>query len=269
MLNSEHYSDPTASMAVNEVAKQQPMRFNSTPSYVADTTHKPWRIPYQTIPVEEMCMDELKPYINSCAKSKRDPMICIDCNPGCVFGRRAIELMEQATKPIEEKKVNPGTIANRQRSIREYQAAIASGDVMKYAIEHAKSPDMKRAKAAASARVAFWRKKYGALIKETPVVKQEPALDEILADEKHEEEPHLMQMPCLSKKVAAEREAAAKEAEASAGITQVFASKLKSLRDELAGIQSRIDGLLDEKNTIEKQISAIEATAGMLNVKLE
>lgn len=267
MRNHEHYIDPTASIAVKEVARTQPMRFYSTPAYVAGQSQQ--SNPFKpSTPIGEMDMAELKPYINSCAKSKMDPMVCIDCTPGCVFGRRAIELMEQATKPAETEKVNKAAVANRTRSIREYQAAIDSGDVMKYAMEHAKSPDPKRAKAAAAARVAFWRKNYGALIKETPREKPTQVPVAELIDNAPEEQPHLMQMPCLSKKVAAERAAAAKEAEANPGIAQVFMNKLNSLKDAMEKIQQQIDDLTSNRDEIARQISAIEETAGVLDVVL-
>lgn len=270
MLNSEHYHDPTASLAINEVAKHQPadgMRFYSTPAYVAGSL--PSRTPpYKTIRVEEMDMTELKPYINSCAKSKMNPMTCIDCNPGCVFGRRAIELMEQATNPTEPKKMTKAAITNQQKSIREYQAAIASGNVLKYAFEHAKSPDPKRAKAAAAARVAFWRKNYGALIKETPSHIPAEVPDVNQADESKEEIPHLMQMPCLSKKVAAERKAAVRETDASTDVAQVFRDKLSTLNDAITKIQAQITELMSDQERIAKQIQTIKDSAEVLGVSI-
>ena len=104
MLNGEHYHDPTASRAVGKVSRRQQNAarnrtlYNGTPSYVAPKFNSV-RFPHETINVEEMDLTELRPYIKSCAKSRMDPMNCIDCNPGCVFGRRAIEVMDQLTKP--------------------------------------------------------------------------------------------------------------------------------------------------------------------------
>ena len=269
MLNGEHYHDPTASRAVGKVSRRQQNAarnrtlYNSTPSYVTPKFNSV-RFPYETINVDEMDMVELKPYINSCAKSCMNPINCIDCNPGCVFGRRAIEIMEQLTKPEEPKKVNRGTITMRQKAMKEYQAAIDSGDVLKYAIEHAKSSDPKKAKAAAVARVAFWRKNYGALIKENP----KPVKDPLPVEELVEEQPHLMQMPCLSKKVAAERAAKEQEEKKSAEIAQVFTSKIESLRSVVADIQKQIDDLISNKDSIEKQIAQIEETAGLLDIAI-
>ena len=273
MLNGEHYHDPTASKAVGKVSRRQQNAnrnrtlYNTTPAYVTPK-FRSVRFPHESIDVEEMDMTELKPYIASCAKSQMDPMKCIDCNPGCVFGRRAIEIMEKETRPTEPKKVNRGTITMRQKAIKEYQAAIDSGDVLKYALEHAKSKDPKKAKAAAAARVAFWRKNYGMLIKENPAPEKDPVPVEKIIEEVPEEQPHLMQMPCLSKKVAAEREAAAKVAEENSNITKVFTAKLNALKDSLVEIQRQMDELKSNKDSIEDQIRTIEATAGMLNVAI-
>lgn len=263
MLNAEHYHDPTASRAIEKLSRRElnasrnQTKYYTKPVYVAS---KPRNMAEKPPEISNMNMEELSPYINSCAKACMDPMKCIDCGSQCVYGKRAVELMEQETKP---KKVNRGTITMRMKAMQEYQAAIDSGDVLKYAIEHAKSKDPKRAKAAAAARVAFWRKNYGALIKETP--KKDPVpVEKVIA----EEPKPLIDMPCLSKKVAAERAAAEAKSAESASIVQVFAEKLESLRKAVADIQRQVEELNSNKDSIEQQIATIEATAGLLGVAI-
>ena len=49
------------------------------------------RIPY-------MSMDEIHEKL--CAKSEGDPLACIDCEPKCPYGKRAVELIEKETKNV-------------------------------------------------------------------------------------------------------------------------------------------------------------------------
>ena len=259
MRNSEYYNDPTASRAVNEVSKKQPIQYMSKPAYVSRKAEK--KFPYPSTKVEEMSMSELRPYILNCAKSKMNTLTCIGCEPGCTFGKRAVEIMEQETNPKPTKGANRG-IGMRIKSMKEYQAAISSGDVMKYALEHAKSSDPKKAKAAAAARVAFWRKNYGSLIKENPKPNKDPVPVQKLIEEN--EQPHLMQMPCLSKKVAAERKAAAKNID----VAKVFADMIDTLKSSLCDIRKQMADLQKKEESMTKQIDTLEATACALGIEI-
>lgn len=225
MRNSEHYKDPTASQAVREVSREQPIQYLSTPAYVRPKNTP--RFQHSSIKVEEMNMTELRPYIYNCAKSKMSPLTCVDCNPGCTFGRRAKELMDQESKPIKNDRRG---IGRRIKAMQEYQAAIASGDVMKYALEHAKSSDPKKAKAAAYARVAFWRKNYGGLIKEVSKPKQDPVPTE------------------------------------NTDAARMFTEKLASLRKEGKKVHKQIEDLKIKEDSIDKQINTILETASMLGI---
>ena len=224
-VNAEHYKDPTASQAVYEVSKEQPIQYLSTPAYVRPKN--PPRFRHSSVKVEEMSMDELMPYIHNCAKSKMTPRTCMNCNPGCVFGRRAKELMDQESSPVKN---DMRGVVRRVKAMQEYQAAIASGDVMRYALEHAKSSDPKKAKAAAYARVAFWRKNYGGLIKEVPKPKQDPV------------------------------------PEKNTDAARMFAEKLASLRKEGKKVHKQIEDLKLEEDSINKQINTILETASMLGI---
>ena len=257
MLNAEHYKDPTATQAMKEVSKAQPITYFSKPAYVSPTHAQ--RVRHKSINIEDMSLEDIRPHVYNCAKSKMNLQTCTECNPGCVFGRRVIELLKQESNQTPVRS-NKGPTKNRIRSMQEYQAAIASGDVFQYALEHAKSPDPKKAKAAAWARVNFWRKSYGALIKETPKPTQDPV---------SEEQPHLMQMPCLSKKVAAERAVAEKSTVEDKNVAKVFADKLASLHSELEDIRDQIGVLKSKEDAVKKQINTINETAAMLNIALK
>lgn len=228
MLNAEHYKDPTATQAVKEVSKAQPITYFNKPVYVSPANVQ--RTPHKSINIEDMTLEDIRPHVYNCAKSRMNLHACTECNPGCVFGRRVIELLKQESNP-EPIRSNKGPTKNRIRSMKEYQAAIASGDVFQYALEHAKSQDPKKAKAAAWARVNFWRKNYGALIKEPP------------KQVKHSAE--------------------------GANVAKVFTDKLAALRGELKDIRGQIKVLKSKEDALKKQIDTIKETASMLNVGIE
>lgn len=254
-MNGEHYKDPTASQAVHQVSREQPLQYLSKPVYVRPQYTR--KFPRSSQKIEEMSMDDLRPHICNCAKAQMNPLTCVSCEPGCAFGKRAKELMEQESKPT--KKDNRG-VGKRIKSMQEYQAAIDSGDVMKYAMEHARSSDPKKAKAAAAARVSFWRKNYGGLIKEHAVQSLDPI---------KEDKPHLSEMSCLSKKVAAERATAEKTVAESTDVVRVLSDKLASLRKEKNDVCERMISLKLKEDSINKQISAILETASALGITIE
>lgn len=252
MMNAEHYSDPTASVAVQRVSKPV---YSSTPAYVPGKYKESIRIPSDT-PISKRSMEEISPALRSCIKSYGDPVACISCSSQCEYGKRAVEILEEDTRPVKSIITsNKGTMANKVRSMQEYQKAIESGDVFQYAYDHSKSRgnDPKRKKAAAFARVSFWRKTYGSIIKE----------DSTAASSKKviDDEPHLKQMPCLSKKVEAEESAGA-------DMEKVFSDKVRALTLSLEDVQNEIEKLSMDKEKIEEQISAIKTTASILGFSL-
>ena len=264
MLNAEHYNDPTASRAIG---KAMPVsKWKSEPAYVAPKVKVDKNL---SLAIAEMDMKQIKQQLKSCAKCNGDAWTCVGCVEdmgGCAFGKRAVELLDNMTKApseSERKKAlgrTKGTQVLVQKTILEYKAALDSGDPIKYIIDHANSngTDAQK-KYLARAKLRRWEKSYGALIKTDKVQVREPVAVQEFVEKV--EEPHLMQMPCLSKKVAAEREE-------QASIKQLFCTKLDALQKACDDVQAKIDELLEQKEKYANQISAMMTTAECLGVAI-
>lgn len=272
MLNAEHYPDPTASAALSITSKnggtKKKITYYSTPVYTDAKKLPPPKVKVnnnRSVPISEMTMEDLKQFLKACHKCGGDPFNCLDCVGGCSFGTRAIELLDQMTKGTSPQQVGreKGAQTMQKKAILEYQAAVDSGDPIKYIKDHMtkKSEDPKKVEYAARQKLKYWRDHYSFFVKEVPKqeVKPEPATDD---------QPHLMQMPCLSKKVAAERAAKEQEEKQNVSAAQLFTKKIESLRKSLAEVQAQINELVSNKDSIEKQIAQIEATAGLLEIAI-
>lgn len=267
MLNAEHYNDPTASRAIG---KAMPVsKWKSEPAYVAPKVKVDKNL---SLAIAEMDMKQIKQQLKSCAKCNGDAWTCVGCVEdmgGCAFGKRAVELLDNMTKApseSERKKAlgrTKGTQVLVQKTILEYKAALDSGDPIKYIIDHANSngTDAQK-KYLARAKLRRWEKAYGALIKADKVQVREPVAVQEFVEKV--EEPHLMQMPCLSKKVAAEREAQ-KENES---IKQTFNRKMTALKEAMDDVQKQIDELLNLKKKYIAQLDAMITAAECLEIAL-
>ena len=267
MLNSEHYRDPTAAMALGRAMPRSKKKWDTDPAYVAEVNRRNEDFASK---VSEMNLEEIKAKLKSCAKCNGDAFVCVGCvedKGGCIFGKRAVDLLDDMTKAPDkehEQRVAAGHKGGQmlaQATMLKYKAALESGDPIQYIIDHSnmKSDDTKKMYQA-RATLKRWERDYGALIKETTVVsksnpapKNEPVLTE--------EVPHLMQMPCLSKKVAAEREE-------QASIKHVFCTKLDSLQKACDEVQAKIDELLKQKEKYAAQIAAMMTTAECLDIAI-
>lgn len=271
MLNSEHYQDPTAGMAIASIHNAGRKRvFSATPSFtsqnVQDRREAVQVSKDKAVPISEMTMDEVKVHLRTCAQSQGDPLKCVECRGGCAFGTRAVDLLDRETRSKSPKQMGAekGAQIMKNRAKLEYVAAIDSGDPIGYILGHSKfSGDDTAARYAANAKLKRWRDKYGALL---PAKNSDQT--ETVVHVHYGEEPHLMQMPCLSKKVATERAAQEEKDMKVQGISDVFVAKLKALRDQVASIQEQIDALTSNKDLIQHQISQIEATAGLLDIAI-
>lgn len=269
MLNSEHYQDPTAGMAIASIHNAGRKRvFSSTPSFTSQNVpdrREAVRVSKdKAVPISEMTMDEVKVHLRTCAQSQGDPLKCVECRGGCAFGTRAVDLLDRETRSKSPKQMGAekGAQIMKNRAKLEYVAAIDSGDPIRYILDHSKfRGDDTAARYAANAKLKRWRDKYGALLPTRDSDQNEVAVHV-------GEEPHLMQMPCLSKKVAAERAAQEERDRKTQGVSDIFVAKLKTLRDQIASIQEQIDALTSNKDLIQHQISQIEATAGLLDIAI-
>ena len=271
MLNSEHYQDPTAGKAIASIHNAGRKRvFSSTPSFasqnVPDRKEAVRVSKDKAVPVSEMTMEEVKVHLRTCAQSQGDPLKCVSCRGGCVFGTRAIDLLDRETRAKSPKQMGAekGAQIMKNKAMLEYVAAIDSGDPIGYILGHSKfGGDDASARYAANAKLKRWKDKYGALL---PAKNSDQT--ETVVHVHYGEEPHLMQMPCLSKKVAAEKAAQEEKDKKSQEISEVFTAKLKALRDQIASIQEQIDALVSNKDLIQRQISQIEDTAGLLEIAI-
>lgn len=262
LLNAEHYQDTTAGLAIASIHNAGKKRvFSATPAFTSNKTQECRQTVHVSkdisVPISDMTMDEVKVHLRTCAQSLGDPLKCLECKGGCAFGTRAIDLLDHATRSKSQQQLGAekGAQAQKSKAMHEYAAAIDSGDPIKYILEHSKfSVDAVAARYAATAKLKRWKEKYGDL--PARVSKQTP------------EEPHLMQMPCLSKKVAAEKAGQEEKDQRSQEISDVFTAKLKELRDQIASIQEQIDALTSNKDLIQRQISQIEDTAVLLDIAI-
>ena len=246
--NSEHYIDPTASGAMDTVARTQPIAYGSVPVFVNDSAARQ-RQKVRGTKIEDMNLEELKVHIRSCAKARTNINNCANCTkdgPGCAFGRRAVVLLRQESNQVPVADTEPaGNV--EPKGLEAYKAAIASGDVFMYAFMHAKSPDPQKAKAAAYVRVSSWRKKYGHLVKEPAEPKTRAPRKEKQSDLKE----------VLTAKINEEVESLGKIDE-----------KFRDLVHEKAKIATRIENLAAERKETLRNISALETAAALLGVKI-
>ena len=271
ILNAEHYPDPTAALAIGSIHNAGKKRvFSATPSFTskdAPEHRQTVRVSKdKSVPVSEMTMEEVKVHLRTCAQAQGDPLKCVECKGGCVFGTRAIDLLDRETRAKSPKQMGAekGAQILKNRAMLEYVAAIDSGDPIGYILDHSKfSKGGDAALYAARAKLKRWKEQYGALLPAKNSDQQETVVHI-----HYGEEPHLMQMPCLSKKVAAEKAAQEEKDKKSQEISEVFTAKLKALRDQIASIQEQIDALVSNKDLIQRQISQIEDTAGLLDIAI-
>lgn len=269
LLNAEHYQDPTAGMAIASIHNAGRKRvFSATPSFTSQNVpdrREAVRVSKdKAVPVSEMTMEEVKVHLRTCAQSHGDPLKCVECRGGCVFGTRAIDLLDRETRAKSPKQMGAekGAQIMKNRAMLEYVAAIDSGDPIGYILGHSKfSKGGDAALYAARAKLKRWKEQYGALLPDKSSDQKETVVHV-------EEEPHLLQMPCLSKKVAAEKAAQEEKDKKSQEISEVFTAKLKALREQIASIQEQIDALVSNKDLIQRQISQIEDTAGLLDIAI-
>ena len=267
MLNSEHYPDPTASKAVGRATKKSKKKWESDPAYIAEVNRRNADFASR---VSEMTLEEIKTKLKNCAKCNGDAFVCVGCvedKGGCIFGKRAVELLDNMTKApdeVHEKKVAAGRkgaqmVANA--AMMKYKAALESGDPIQYIISNSRmTGDDTKKLYQARATLKRWERDYGSLIQKTTVAKEPdpaPKNEPVLT----EETPHLMQMPCLSKKMAAER------AEKTS-IKQVFCTKLEDLQKACDEVQAKIDELLKQKEKYAAQIEAMMTTAECLEIAI-
>lgn len=261
LLNAEHYPDPTAGLAISSAQNTGKQRvFSATPVFTAGSpkNYDVARISMNRgMQVSEMTMEELKPHLRTCAQSLGDPLKCVECRGGCIFGTRATALLEIETRSKSIKQIagEKGAQIRKNRAMCEYAAALSSEDPIQYIIDHSNfKGDAVSARYSANAKLKRWKDTYGEL--PANVSDQKPA------------QPHLLQMPCLSKKVAAEEAAKEDENRKTQGASDIFITKLKDLREQLSSIQEQIDALVSNRDLIQHQISQIEDTAGLLDIAI-
>lgn len=76
-----------------------------------------------------------------CSKYGKDPTKCIDCPSldGCPAGKRAIEILEDATGPVKSdiaKKANKGTMAMAAKARMKAEELTKVDDAIEYLVEH-------------------------------------------------------------------------------------------------------------------------------------
>lgn len=94
--------------------------------------------------VEELSLDELRMAL--CGKANGDVLACESCEAKCKFGRRIVELlkpveMERTEKKIDRtKSVEAMNAKRKQKSIKAYLSAIASGEPLKWFVDNGYEP---------------------------------------------------------------------------------------------------------------------------------
>ena len=266
MLNAEHYRDPTASIAITRASAPPPRRQPFGKSFKTEVSEKPAPMAIHLgrekwVPISEMNLDEVKQQLRNCGKANGDPNVCLKCMGGCAFGTRAAELMNEKIRKSREYG-SIGGQAMMRKTITAYQEALDSGDPLGYIINHSKmTGDARQMIYQAKAKLKRWEHDYGAFVKKPNLVEEVKEMANGI-----EEVPHLMQMPCLSKKVAAER--AAQDDGDSASATQVFSSKLDDLRRQVDEIAQQIADLTKKRDDVLGRIRTIETAAGYLEIAI-
>lgn len=114
--------------------------------------------PKELPPLEEMELWQIKDNNLLCAKSHGDPTTCIGCVGMCTVGYRVIELLEKETSDLEN---NPPAkltgLRQKLDTMKEYVAAMASSDPIKYILEHTNS----KSENSANIKLKRWKQTYG------------------------------------------------------------------------------------------------------------
>ncbi len=123
-----------------------------------DLYNRPLDNPDTKIPL--MDMDELSPKL--CGKSHGNPYFCIDCTNQCVYGKRAVELLEEETKTAKKlTKKQQYSQKQRVEAMSNYVEAMQAEDPVRFVMTTYKIENVRSAKN----KIYQWQHNYGTNIR--------------------------------------------------------------------------------------------------------
>lgn len=256
LRNPEHYPDPTAAIAVENVSPTPVSTWNSTPSYVSSMR---FRSPDYSMVVDRMQMNELKDKLLTCSNAKGEPLACVECvndKGGCVYGRRAVHILDTMTTSDEVSDEVPKMEANNakrcgadaliKKTVEKYKAAIASGDPVKYIagiinVKGGEAEHLNRARAT----LKRWQKQYGDIV-------EGDSYDNNVAEEDVNGE-----APAKNDDVVTDDE-----------VKDVLVRKIEMLTRQRDAISAEIKKLEAEMKKVDKQIASMLSACDCIGIKL-